>query len=282
MPRVTVPIEHQEVLDRLAEHGIKPERYIEIKRIVSFDIPHGLLLFAQRFGRRSIKQVMAEVARWRKFLGSDALLTDDEKHAIARMLQGAEQVVCQALMDASLLNIGPWVITAEALPTTHDKDGKPIYVPMGLRIATTNRTTGERHSVDIAGAELNDPTKRLGAWKRAFEQLGIWDLIEKGRVYPHVMRGGVPRSWPTFTKVVIPRLYDYLRPHYQRRGHYSEKRDEMKAPKAQFQRELLEVMLLILRHEHPGTFEEMTINHIKADVQHHFERRPSRGTKTSK
>jgi hypothetical protein len=54
-------------LDRLSKHGIKPENYIETKRIVSFDIPHGLLLFAQRFGHRSIKEVLAQVAHYCSF-----------------------------------------------------------------------------------------------------------------------------------------------------------------------------------------------------------------------
>jgi hypothetical protein len=279
---VNLPIQHQEVLDRLSKHGIKPENYIEIKRIVSFDIPHGLLLFAQRFGHRSIKEVLAQVAHWREFLESDTLLTDDEKRTVARVLEGVELVVCQALMDANLLNIGPWVMRAEYLPTAHDEKGKAIYIRPGTRVTAENRKTGARRSVHIAGEESNDTAKRIGAWKLALEELGIWDLVDRGTIYPSVMRGGRPRGWPTFTKFVIPRLYEHLAPHYQHPGHYSEKRDMLKTRKALYPRELLEDMLLILRFEHPGTFEDMTFRQVKADIQHYVEQNHRRGTKTPK
>jgi hypothetical protein len=279
---VNLPIKHQEVLDRLSKHGINPENYIEIKRIVSFDIPHGLLLFARRFGRCSIEEVLAQIGRWRKFLESDALLTDDEKRTVARVLEGVELVVCQALLDANLLNIGPWVMRGEHLPTEHDEEGKAIYMRPGTRVIATNRKTGERRSVDISGEESNDAAKRIGAWKRALEELGIWDLVDTGTIYPRVMRSGRQRGWPTFTKFVIPPLYEYLAPHYQYPGHYSEKRDKMKPLKAMYPRELLEDMLLILRFEHPGTFEDMTFRQVKADIQHHVERNHGRGTKTPK
>jgi hypothetical protein len=52
--------------------------------------------------------------------------------------------------------------------------------------------------------------------------------------------------------------------------------------KARFPKELLEDMLLILRFEHPGRFEDTTISQLKADVQHHLERKQASSTKTSK
>lgn len=277
-----MPIEEQEVLDRLSAHGIKPADYIKIRQIVSFDIPHGLLMFAQRFGRRSITQVLAQIEGWRRFLERDTLFNDDEKGKGEHLLQGVELVVCQALLDVNRLPIGQWIITGAWLPTGQDAQGQPEYLRPGLRLTAVDRASKEERSVVISGEELNDLSKQLGAWKRAVGELGIWDLVAKDAVNQRVTRAGRPQGWPIFTQFVIPPLYEYLRPHYQKPGHYSEKRDTLSVGKARFPKELLEDMLLILRFEHPGRFEDTTISQLKADVQHHLERKQASSTKTSK
>ncbi len=279
---MSVPIQEQEVLDRLSAHGIKPAEYINIRRIVSFDIPHGLLLFAQRFGRRTITQVLAQIDRWKRFLENDTLFTDDEKDKVALLVQGIELVVCQAFLDLNLQHIGQWMITGVSVPTGQDARGQPEYFRPGLRLTAVRRESKETRTAVISGDELNDLAKRSGAWKRAFEDLGIWDLVAKGLAHQRTVRAGRPQGWPTFTQLVIPRLYEYLLPRYLKPGHYSEKRDKVVTGKALYPKELLEDMLLIIRFEHPGTFEDATTSQFKAVVQRHVERKRARSTKPSK
>ena len=80
----------------------------------------------------------------------------------------------------------------------------------------------------------------------------------------------------------VQRLYEYLIPHYHKTGHHSEKRDTLSVRKALFPKELLEDMLLILRFEHPGTFEDTTISQLRADIQRYLERKQAGNTKASK
>ena len=277
--KVCAPIQEQEVLDRLSAHGIPPAEYIKIRRIVSFDIPHGLLLFAQRFGRRTFKQVLAQIDCWKRFLENDTLFADDEKDKVARQVQGIELVVCQALLDVNLLHIGQWVITGVFLPTGQDAQGQPEYFRPGLRLTAVHRNSKVERSAVISVEGLNDVTKRSGAWKRAFEELGIWDLVAKGIVYQRVLRAGRSQGAPTFTQWVVPRLYEHLLPYYQKPGHYSAARDKVVTGKALYSKELLDDMLLILRFEHPGTFDDTTISQLKAVIQHHVERKRARSTK---
>src|SRR5713101_3936798 len=279
---VSVPIQEQQVLDRLWAHGIKAAEYINIRRIVSFDIPHGLLLFAQRFGRRTITQVLAQIDRWKRFLENDTLFTDDEKDKVARLVQAVELVVCQALLDVNLLHIGHWMITGVLLPTGQGAQGQPEYFGPGLRLTAVHRKSKEERSAIISGEELNDLAKRWVAWKRAIEELGLWDLVARGLVHQRVVRAGRPQGWPTFTQLVIPRLYEHLIPRYQKPGHYSEKRDKVVTGKALYPKELLEDMLLIIRFEHPGTFEDATTAQLKAVIQRHVEQKRARSTKPSK
>ncbi len=279
---VSLCVEEQEVLDRLSDRGIKPADYIEIKRIVSFDIPHGLLMSAQRFGRRSITQVMAQIEGWRRFLERDALFTDDEKGKVEHLLQGVEVVVGQALLEVNWLHIGPWILTGVWLPTGQDAQGQPEYLQPGLRLTAVHGESKQERSAVISGEELNDPSKRSGAWKRAFKELGIWDLVARDAVNQRVTRAGRPQGWPIFTRLVIPPLYEYLLPHYQKPGHHSVKRDTLLARKALFPKELFEDVLLILRFEHPGMFEGTTISQIRADIQRYLERKQAGNTKASK
>jgi hypothetical protein len=201
---------------------------------------------------------------------------------VERLLQGVEFVVGQAFLDVNWLHIGPWIITPVVLPTGQDAQGQPEYFHPGLRLTAVHGETKEERRVVLSGEELKDTSKRSGAWKRAFEELGIWELVARDAVNQRVTRAGRPQGWPVFTQFVIPRLYEYLLPHYHKTGHHSAKRDTLSVGMARFPKEVLEDMLLILRFEHPGTFEETTINQLRADVQHHLERKQAGNTKTAK
>jgi hypothetical protein len=278
---VRVPTQEQEVLDRLFAHGIEPADYIRIRQIVSFDIPRGVLWFSQRFGGRSINQVLGQIDGWKRFLKKDTLFTDDEKGRVERLLSGIELVTGQALIEINP-NIGPWKLTAVGLPSGQDAQGQPEYLPPRLRLTAVHSDGKQSREAVISGTELNDFTKWSVAWKRALEELEIWDLVAKGAGQKRVTRAGRPQGWPIFTRKIIPRLYEYLLPHYQRPGHYSEKRDTVRSKNAQFPRELLEDMLLILRFEHPGTFEATTTSQLKATVQRHLERKRAHSTQLPK
>jgi hypothetical protein len=277
-----MPTQKQEVLDRLSARGFEPGDYMQIKRIVSFDIPHGLLWFAQRFGRRSIAQVLAQLDRWKRFLEEDPLFTADEKGEVERLLSGIALVAWQALLDVDALPIGRWTITAEHLPTGQDEWGRPKYLRPGVILTAVHRDSNKKKRAVIPGEELTAPIRSLEAWKRAFEKLRIWDLVATSVVHKRVVSRRQPQGWPTFTQVVIPRLYEYLLPHYKRPGHYSEKRDTVEVQNAQFPKGLLEDMLLILRLEHPGIFGATTTRQLKADVQRHLERKRAHSTKLPK
>jgi len=276
------PVQEQEVLDRLSAHGIKPADYIKIKQIVSFNIPHGLLIFAQRFGNRSIMEVLAEVETWRRFLERDTLFSDDERTKVEHVIQGTEMVLVQAILEVNLLRIGPWILTGTRLPSGQDSQGGPEYLPPGLRLTTVHCETKEQQSVVISGEDLGVRSQPLRALKRAFEELGLWDTVARCAISRRITRAGRPQGWPVFTQTVIPPLYDYLIPYYGKPGHFSDKRDTLSVGRALYPKELFEDMLLILRFEHGSTFEDMTTPQLKAQVQHHLDEKQASSTKTSK
>ena len=268
-----VPQQQQEILDRLSAHGIHPRDYILIKSLVSFGFPQARVLFVQQFGRRTISQVLDQIDKTRQFLEKDFLLSADERSEIAKSVSRSEFLVWQTLLESNWPKTGPWTLSSAILPTGRDSNQRPLYRRPALRLTVVNSETKEARRAVIPGRECNDLARWPSAWKRAFEKLGIWDLVFKGPVHRRVVSARRPSGWPVFTQGVIPRVYEYLRPHYAKPGHYSERRDSFASGKASFPKELFEDMLLILRFEHPGTFQDTTINQFKADVQRHLERK---------
>jgi hypothetical protein len=124
--------------------------------------------------------------------------------------------------------------------------------------------TNEIRKVLIPSEEANDPSKWASAWRRVFEKLGIWELVYRGSVHRHVLSSRHPQAWPIFTQTIIPRLYEYLIPQYKKPGYYSQGRDKYMAGPAQFPKELLEDMLLILRFEYPEFFADANVSQLKA------------------
>lgn len=84
------------------------------------------------------------------------------------------------------------------------------------------------------------------------------------------------QGWPLFTRLIIPRLYEFMAPYYPSPGHYCAKLDgslaEAKRP-ARFPKEILADMLEILRQEHPYAFENTTQSQLKSVLQRYLAKR---------
>ncbi len=182
MAQTTAPSRRnfEDTVEDLSAHWIKPENYIKIKELVSFSFPLARVTFTRRFGRRTIASVLKEVDVWRVFLDRQSLLTLDDKSNVDRLVSGVELLVWNALLEANLPQIGPWTVSWVLLPTGVDEDGRPEYLRPGLKLTAANRDSKERREAIMPGEDYGTPLKWPSAWKRAFEELGIWDLIDKG------------------------------------------------------------------------------------------------------
>ncbi len=276
MARAIAPPQPQELLDRLSSHGIHPGDYIRIKRLVSSNFPQARVLFVQQFGHRAIGQVLGQIAKTRQFLEKDFLLSPDERSEVAKSVSRAETLAWRTLLESNWPKVGPWTLSAVIVATGRDLKQRPLYLRPALALTAVDSETKETRKAIIPREEFNDPAKWPSAWERAFKDLGIWDVLFKGPVHRGVVSARRPSAWPVFTQRAIPRLYEYLRRHYQSPGHYSEKRDRISARSALFPKELAEDMLLLLRLEHPGTFDDTTTSQLKAHIQHHLERKRAR------
>ena len=263
-------IHHDDLLARLAGRGID---YAQVKRIVQFDLPQMQVAFARQFGRRKISEVLRQIERWRRVLEGDFLIPADLKTALADWINHVELLVFQTLLEKPLSQTGCWRLELEYLPTAKGKKGKPIYVSPSLRITAIDRKANDKRHVIVSGEELNDPARASAAYRRAFKELGLWDLVlrqPRGRLLVSARR---PQGWPLFTHQVIPRLYELMLPHYEKPGHYSKDHDPgtgQARRTALYPLELLEDMLGILRAEHPTFFAQTTISQLKAVLQRHL------------
>jgi len=238
--------------------------------------------FVRRFGRRTIAAVLKQVNLWKRFLEKQSLLTVDDKRNVEKLVSGAELLAWHALLEANLPQVGPWTVFWVLLPTRIDAEGRAEYLHPALKLTAIHRDSREKREAIIPAEEYNAPAKWPAAWGRAFEQLGISDLIDKGAVHQGLMSARQPKGWPLFTQFIIPALYEHLLPFYEELGHYSENRDTLATRKALFPKELLEHMLDILRLEHPDTFAHGTVGQLKAVIQRYLERKQLKNTKSVK
>ena len=262
----------RDVFDRLKDHGI-PD-YGSIKGIVSFQIPQSAFFFAVRFERRSLEEALRQIERWKKFLKTDFLLLPNQRAEVERWIVQTEMLVCNALVQANLPRVGDWELQYHWMPTGTEEAGTPVFIRPGLVITARHRQTGEVRKASIPSEALY--TSRLGAnpFQKAFEELGLWETLEKGSLRRYLISSRKPQGWPMYTRFIIPQLYEFLAPHYSKRGHYSEKRDTANNQrKTLFPKELLADMLDILRMEHPHAFERTTVNQLKASIQRHLARK---------
>jgi hypothetical protein len=256
----------------LADHGIRD--YGRIKEIVSFQIPQSAFFFAVRFGRRTLEEVLNQIERWRKFLKTDFLLLDNHRAEVEKWIVQNEALVCNAPVQANLPGVGDWELRYNWIPTGTDEAGTPVFMWPGLAITARHRQTGEVRKTSILGQALYASNLGANPYQKAFEELGLWELLEKGSLRHHLISARKPQGWPMYTRFIIPQLYEFLAPHYPQRGNYSEKRNTpMDDVKARFPKELLQNMLDILQMEHPQVFAQTTVDQLKANIQRHLERK---------
>jgi hypothetical protein len=265
----------RDIFERLADHGIR--NYGTIKIIVTFDIPQPAYLFVRQFDGRTLAGVLKQIERWKKFLNTDFLLPASEKTELISRINQTQLLVGNALIEANSPCVGDWDLKYEWIPTGTDEEGNPLYVWPNLRIKALHQKTGEiRHSSISYGApDASD----LGPnpFQRAFEELRLWDQLEKGSLRGCLVSSRRAQGWPVYTQIIVPRLYDFLVPQYPKRAHHSEKRDAAgETRNAIFPKELLEDMLDILRMEHPSAFGKTTVNQLKASIQRHLAHKANR------
>ena len=262
----------RDIFERLADHGIRD--YESIKSIVSFQTPQAAFLFVQRFGRRTLAEVLRQIERWKKFLKSDFLFLPSQRVEIIRMINETQLLACNALVQANLPRIGEWEMRYEWIPTGKDDAENPVYIRPALRITARHRGTGEIRQASIPHEPLDAPDLVANPFQRAFDEIGLWEKLEKGSLRSYLVSSRKAQGWPMYTQTIIPQLYEFLAPHYTNRGHHSEGRDRaVERRKALFPKELLEDMLDILRMEHPHVFKQTTVNQLKASIQRHLARK---------
>ena len=252
------------IFDRLASRGID---YSQIKWIVSADLPHAEWFFDRHFSPRTAPQVLRQTERLRQMLNGDFLLSSEQKTEIEKTLCGAELIAWNSLVETSFPKLGPWSLSRGFVPTHQDPE--PRYIQPDIRIVAVHEETGEKREAVIPGS-INSATAWGDTWRKAFTDLGLLDLVSKPRRRKRLVAARPPQGWRIFTKVAIPRLYDFLVPFYRKRGHIWSEKENSLTRDAFFPKELLEDMRDILQQEYPEVFVEMTLEQLKAAIQRHL------------
>lgn len=269
-----------DIFARLAKRGVSDE-YGTIKQIVSFGLPQMILLYTRQYGHRPIAQILRQIDQWKDLLKKECVLPATQRSELQRTILGAEALVWNALIEANLPQVGPWTLRMALVPTGKGEGGGPIYVYPPVKITAVNRETQEVRETIIP---YNDPTSSStgDAYRKAFKELDLYDLIKKDSPARGLVSARKPQGWPIFTRYVIPKLYEFLLPYYQRAGHHSDKWD--RAPeldrRALYPKELLEDMVDILKVEHRSWFADYTVRRLKAVIQRHLAKK-ARSTKSA-
>lgn len=281
-PGAPEPRKHEpasDIFERLEKRGIG---YDQVKRIVQFERPHDTLFFAQWFKGRKISRVLKQTNKWKKLLKEDFVLclSPDLKLKVEEFILQTELMVWRALIEANP-QIGPWDLQIRIRPNDRDESGHPVQP--NQEIIVINSETKEKKSVEIPGGKLSHIASRAEALKQAFEKLELWDQMWKGDPSQDLISNRSQQGWPIFTQIIIPRLYQFMAPHYKEPGHYSAKIDgtaaEAKRP-ARVPKALLLDVLEILKMEHDYAFKDTTVDQLKADVQRYLaQKRRSRSSK---
>jgi hypothetical protein len=261
----------KDIFRRLADNGLERD-YARIKQIVALGIPQWRLFYVKLFGKRKIVDVLDQIECWNSFLNKDFILPEDRQSQIKDWIRQTENLVWQALVEVNLPRVGDWDLALQYIPTARDDCGQPIYIFPALRLRAFNRNTKETRE-SIASPEGKHSARHAGGYRKAFEELGLWNLLYKGNVGRQLVSQRKQQGWPLFTLFVIPNLYEFMLPHYRKPPHHSEKRDvDGERQQALFPNDLFRDMLDVLRMEHPSTFEGTTIQQLRSVIQRHLAR----------
>jgi len=242
-----------------------------IHRIVQSERPHATLFFAQWFKGRTIGEVLKHFDKWRTFLKKDFILSlsSDVKAPVEQFVFGMELFVWCALIEANP-QVEQWDLQVRFLPTGEDETGQAVYIYPDREIVAVHRKTKETRRARLPACPSRPLAVQAEDYKRAFQELGIWDLLWKGDPSRVWTSKRSRQGWPVFTRLIIPRLYEFMAPHYKSPSHYSAKLDgaSVKTERpARFPKALLQDMLEILKMAHDYAFHDATLPQLKAVLQ---------------
>jgi hypothetical protein len=254
------------IFHRLNSRGID---YVEIKKLISLDLPHATLYLERHFGPHTAPQILRQAKRWRQLLTHDFILQAEQRKEMEKTLSQWELFAWNALIETSFPKLGAWNLSRMFLQTHIDHE--PRYIHPDIQIVAIHEKTREKRVAVIPGGPAS-VAARGDEWRKAFAELGILDLVLKGQRRVRLVSARRSQAWPIFTKMVIPRLYDFLAPFYRKRGHVWSDKEEALKRDAFFPRELFEDLRDVLQVEHPDVFPHLTLNQLKAAVQRHLAR----------
>jgi hypothetical protein len=243
-------------------------------QIVQFNQPGLPYHFALHFGKRTIRSFLNRIASWKQFLAGDFLLTPDQKAQATVWIKMVETYIWAVVRDANI-EIGDWKLRWLAHPPETGPDGKAMT--SAITVKAMNRGTKEIRLHEIPGKPVTAPIDFAAQMEEMYTALGLRDQLSLESPYEDFMNKRSAKGWPVYTRI-IPPLYDYLLPHYQSPGHYSNGTDNDAGPTplAMYPKELLEDMLIILKTHHGYFLGDFTTADLKGHIQRHLERNADR------
>jgi hypothetical protein len=262
---------HPDIFERLKSHGIDASQYFHIKRILASDLPQSILFFQRDFGPHTPAQVLRQVDRWRHLLRRDCIVRDEQRSDLEATIDRAELFAWRSVIASIFPKLGEWNLSTQRIPRTEVEDGRPVFMP-DIQITANNETTGERRDAGVAGCDRLGPAW-CQEWRKALEELGLFKLaMSQSSGQPRLVSSRSLQAWPIFTQNAIPRLYEFLLPYYQTKGHvWSEHESNLKRD-AYYPKDLLRDMLNILQIEEIGVYGSMKANQLKSVIQRHLGR----------
>lgn len=262
----------QSVFERLVRRGVPLEDYGTIKRILAVEVPYWRLHFSRQFPGRTIAKVLDQIDRWKALLSKDFALLPNQRIELEKWVGWAEFLTLQTLIEVNTPQVGSWIFQLTPVPTGVGPQG-PVYRFPAMRITAFNPETKKTRRVVIPGNQAHDASLCGAAYRKGFETLGIWELFSKVQPGRGLISARRAQGWPVFTRVIVPRLHEYLIPYYQKPGHHSNRIDSPgRRRPARFPEELMRDMLAILAMEHPHAFVHTTLPQLKSILQSYFDR----------
>jgi|GEM_PF-970400 hypothetical protein len=261
-----------DIYQRLKNRGIGFE---DIYRIVLSETPHDTLFIAQWFKGRKISQILKQADEWKALLKKDFMLSLDRdlKSRVEQSILGTELLVWRAVLEANP-RVGRWHVRYVLWVSGKPLNGSPAQNHSSAQIIAFNPTTKETRRAVIPWSKPLDLAATATAWKRAFEQIGLWDQMWKGDLSRLLVSRRARQGWPVYQRHLIPSLYEFMHSHYDSPGHYWARHGQRaKRRRADLPNQLLVDMLEILKMAHPHVFAGYTMPQMKSAVQRHLDRK---------
>src|SRR5579862_3095218 len=124
------------IFTRLVARGID---YTEIKKLVSFYLPHATLYQQRHFGPHTPPQIVRQIKRWRGLLKNDFIVPTEQRKEIEKTLLLWELFAWNALVEESFPRLGEWKMSRRWLPTHQDPDAR--YIHPSIQILAVHEKT---------------------------------------------------------------------------------------------------------------------------------------------